>query len=54
MSKLPTEYLRHMYDECLFITETITPEMTKDQLLEDETLRNRLKTSGEPETRRFL
>jgi len=39
MSKLPIEYLKHIYDECLFITEAITPAMTKDRLLEDETLK---------------
>lgn len=39
MSKLPIEYLRHIYDECLFISKSITSEMTKDQLLEDETLK---------------
>ncbi len=39
MSKLPIEFLKHIYDECLFITQVITPEMTKDQLLEDETLK---------------
>ena len=39
MSKLPIEYLKHIYDECLFISEAIAPEMTKDQLLEDETLK---------------
>lgn len=39
MSKLPVEYLRHIYDECLFITSAITFDMNKNQLLEDETLK---------------
>ncbi len=39
MSKLPIEYLKHIYDECLFITEAIAPEMTKDRFLEDEMLK---------------
>ena len=39
MSKLPIEYLRHIYDECLFITTAITSDMTRDELLENETLK---------------
>ena len=39
MSKLPIEYLRHMYDECEFITRSISPETTKDDLIDDEVLK---------------
>ncbi|MBK8192013.1 MAG: DUF86 domain-containing protein [Lewinellaceae bacterium] len=39
MSVAPTEYLRHMLDECAFIISVITPETTKEQLLENETLK---------------
>jgi len=47
MSKLPIEYLRHIYDECQFITGTITSDMTKDELLEDETLKRAIVRSLE-------
>ncbi len=39
MSKLPIEYLRHIYDECDFITTSITPDITKDQLIDNEVLK---------------
>lgn len=39
MSKLPIEYLRHIYDECDFITTRIPPEAVKDDLLDDEVLK---------------
>jgi uncharacterized protein with HEPN domain len=47
MSKLPIEYLKHIYDECSFITETITPGMVKDDLLENETLKRAIVRSLE-------
>ena len=39
MSKLPIEYLRHIYDECDFITKVVPSEMTKDDFLDDEILK---------------
>ena len=39
MSKLPIEYLRHIYDECEFITSSILPDMTKDDLTDNEVLK---------------
>ncbi len=39
MSKSPIEYLRHILDECAFIVLAIGPGMTKDDLLDDETLK---------------
>lgn len=39
MSKLPIEYLRHIYDECNFITSVITADTTKDDLLDNELLK---------------
>jgi len=39
MSKEPIEYLRHILDECLFIKSVITTDITKDDLLRDETLK---------------
>lgn len=47
MSKLPIEYLRHIYDECQFITGAITPDMTKDELLGNETLKRAIVRSLE-------
>lgn len=47
MSKLPIEYLRHIYDECLFITAAITSDMTIDELLENETLKRAIVRSLE-------
>ena len=39
MSKLPIEYLRHIYDECIFITNCISPDMSKNDLIDDEVLK---------------
>lgn len=39
MSKQPTEYLRHIYDECQYILSVIRPETTKDDFLGNETLK---------------
>lgn len=47
MSKLPVEYLRHIYDECLFITGAVSSDMNKSQLLEDETLKRAIVRSLE-------
>lgn len=38
MSKEPLEFLRHIYDECTFIL-SVTTELTKDQFLDDETVK---------------
>ena len=47
MSKLPIEYLRHIYDECVFITTTISPETTKDELIDNEVLKRAIVRSLE-------
>lgn len=39
MSKQPLEYLKHIKDECSYILSVITPETSKDHLLENETLK---------------
>lgn len=39
MSKLPIEYLRHIYDECDFITSMIQSNMTKEALIDNEVLK---------------
>lgn len=39
MSKEPVEYLKHIRDESLYILSVITPDITKDDFLADETLK---------------
>ena len=39
MSKEPIEYLRHINDECLYITSVITADLSKDDFINDETLK---------------
>ena len=39
MSKSSIEYLHHIHDECTFILSVIKPETTKDELLDNETLK---------------
>jgi uncharacterized protein with HEPN domain len=39
MSKQAIEYLRHINDECSFILSVIRPETTKDDFLQNETLK---------------
>ena len=39
MSKLPIEFLRHIYDECEFITTVITAETNLKELLNNEILK---------------
>lgn len=47
MSKQPIEYLKHIHDECVYIISVITPEMTKDDFLKDETLKRAIVRSLE-------
>ena len=47
MSKLPIEYLRHIYDECEFINSSISPDMTKDDLIDNEVLKRAIVRSLE-------
>ncbi len=47
MSKLPIEYLRHIYDECEFINRSISPDMTKDDLIDNEVLKRAIVRSLE-------
>jgi uncharacterized protein with HEPN domain len=39
MSKEPLEYLRHISDECLFILSVTGNDISKDNLIQDETLK---------------
>ena len=39
MSKHYIELLKHILDECNFIQDVITPEITKNDLIENETLK---------------
>ena len=39
MSKEPLEYLRHISDECLFILSVTGKDFSKDDLIQDETLK---------------
>lgn len=39
MSKSPLDYLHHILDECNYIVSVIDENMTKDKLLDDETLK---------------
>jgi uncharacterized protein with HEPN domain len=46
MSKQPIEYLKHILDECRFII-SVTTNITKNDLLEDETLKRAIVRSLE-------
>ena len=39
MSKEPIEYLKHIQDECAYILSITNNNLTKDRLLQDETLK---------------
>ena len=39
MSKHYLEILKHILDECVFIQSVITPDITKSELVENETLK---------------
>jgi uncharacterized protein with HEPN domain len=47
MSKEPIEYLRHILDECKFILSVTGNNFSKDDLLQDETLKRALVRSLE-------
>ena len=47
MSKEPIEYLRHIKDECIFILSVIGNDISKDDLIEDETLKRAIVRSLE-------
>jgi uncharacterized protein with HEPN domain len=47
MSKSPIEYLRHIFDECEYITSVIGPKTLKDELLGSETLKRAIVRSLE-------
>jgi uncharacterized protein with HEPN domain len=47
MSKDPLAYLRHISDECLFILSVTGSEVSKDDLLHDETLKRAIVRSLE-------
>ncbi len=39
MHKDPIEYLKHILDECKYIKSVITPELEKNEFLQNETLK---------------
>jgi uncharacterized protein with HEPN domain len=47
MSKEPIIYLKHILDECEFILSAISADTTKENLLEDETLKRAMVRSLE-------
>ena len=47
MSKEPVEYLRHIFDECKFILSVSGNDFSKDDLLQDETIKRVLVRSLE-------
>lgn len=47
MHKDPVEYLKHILDECRLIQSVITPELQKNDFLEDETLKRCYTESGD-------
>ena len=47
MSKEPIEYLRHIRDECKFILSVTEKDISKDDLIEDETLKRAIVRSLE-------
>ncbi len=47
MSKKPIEYLRHIFDECIFISSVIKADTQKDELINNETLKRAIERSLE-------
>ena len=47
MSKDPLEYLRHINDECLYILSVSKEDLSKDDLLNNETLKRAIVRSLE-------
>jgi uncharacterized protein with HEPN domain len=47
MSKEPLAYLRHIQDECLYIMSVVENDFTKDNLIQDETLKRAIVRSLE-------
>ncbi len=47
MSKNPIEYLKHILDECNYILEVVNAGLTKEDLLQDETLKRAIVRSLE-------
>ncbi len=39
MPKEPLEYVKHIRDECSYILSVITSELSKDEFLQNETLK---------------
>lgn len=56
MSKEPVDYLRHILDECKFILNVTGNDFSKDDLLQDQTLKRALVRSLEiiGEARKYL
>lgn len=53
MSKEPKEYLRHIHDECLYIT-SVSENLLFEDFLEDETLKRAVVRSLEIMTNKTL
>lgn len=47
MSKEPIEYLRHIQDECSYILSVVNENFTKEDFLEDETIKRAIVRSLE-------
>jgi len=47
MSKEPIEYLKHIRDECLYILSVTENDFTKDNLIQDETIKRAIVRSLE-------
>ena len=47
MSKEPIEYLKHIRDECLYILSVTETDFTKDNLIQDETIKRAIVRSLE-------
>ena len=47
MYKEPVEYLNHILDECNYILSVITPEISKADFINDETLKRAIVRSLE-------
>jgi len=39
MSKDPIEYIKHIRDECIYVLSVVDNNLSKDNFLEDETLK---------------
>lgn len=47
MSKNPADFLKHILDECLYISKALETELTKNEFLDNETLKRAMVRSLE-------